>query len=163
MSIIPSADLVLLMTEWQGAVSDIVNRLRPTKPAVLLEVLVVLPEEVSSRHLRWVCGFFHEFLSVIKVLLGVLVVLLGDIYCKITRLFFNMLVTCFYELWIVYLSSFFGCFDFQSLEGLHGLLLKKKVQCLLLYFSCFRYPEDGTFARSSFQFGRCKFECVETA
>ena len=52
MSIIHSADLVLLMTEWQGAVSDIVNRLRPTKPAVLLEVLVVLPEEVSSRHLR---------------------------------------------------------------------------------------------------------------
>ena len=46
------ADLVLLMTEWQGAVSDIINRLKSTKPAVLLEVLVVLPEEVSSRHLR---------------------------------------------------------------------------------------------------------------
>ena len=46
------ADLVLLMTEWQNSISDIINKLRPTKPAVLLEVLVVLPEEVSSRHLR---------------------------------------------------------------------------------------------------------------
>lgn len=46
------ADLILLMPEWKGAVNDIMIRLKPSKPWVLLEVLVVLPEEISSRHLR---------------------------------------------------------------------------------------------------------------
>ena len=46
------ADLILLMPEWKGAVNDLMMRLKPSKPWVLLEVLVVLPEEISSRHLR---------------------------------------------------------------------------------------------------------------
>ena len=46
------ADLILLMPEWRGAVNDLTIRLRQMRPWVLLEVLVVLPEEISSRHLR---------------------------------------------------------------------------------------------------------------
>ena len=46
------ADLVLLMPEWSGAVNEIMNKLKPIKPRALLEVMVVLPEEVRSRHLR---------------------------------------------------------------------------------------------------------------
>ena len=60
------ADLVLLMPEWKGAVNDILNRLKPTKPWVLLEVLVVLPEEVSSRHLRLGANRRNEIVEELK-------------------------------------------------------------------------------------------------
>jgi transportin-3 len=46
------ADLILLMPEWKGAVNDLIMRLQSKRPWSLLEVLVVLPEEVSSRQLR---------------------------------------------------------------------------------------------------------------
>ena len=47
------ADLILLMPEWTNALSELMAKLSgsPTVPA-LLEVLLLLPEEVDSRHLR---------------------------------------------------------------------------------------------------------------
>ena len=60
------ADLVLLMPEWKGALSDIMERLKPTKPWVLLEVLVVLPEEVGSRHLRLGANRRNEIIEELK-------------------------------------------------------------------------------------------------
>ena len=61
------ADLVLLMPEWKNAISDIMNRLKPSKPWVLLEVLVVLPEEVSSRHLRLGLNRRNEIVEELKM------------------------------------------------------------------------------------------------
>ena len=46
------ADLVLLMPEWTSALSDIMAALSPGHTAPLLELLLLLPEEVDSRHLR---------------------------------------------------------------------------------------------------------------
>ena len=60
------ADLVLLMPEWKNALNDIMERLKPTKPWVLLEVLVVLPEEVSSRHLRLGSNRRNEIIDELK-------------------------------------------------------------------------------------------------
>ena len=60
------ADLVLLMPEWKGAVNDILNRLKPSKPWVLLEVLVVLPEEIGSRHLRLGANRRNEIVQELK-------------------------------------------------------------------------------------------------
>lgn len=60
------ADLVLLMPEWKGAVNDILTRLKPSKPWVLLEVLVVLPEEISSRHLRLGANRRNEIVQELK-------------------------------------------------------------------------------------------------
>ncbi len=61
------ADLVLLMPEWKGAVYEIMNRLKPSKPWVLLEVLVVLPEEIGSRHLRLGANRRNEIIEELKV------------------------------------------------------------------------------------------------
>ncbi len=49
---VAAADLALQMTAWRGFVADLVRRLGPTRPYILLEILSVLPEEVNSRHLR---------------------------------------------------------------------------------------------------------------
>ncbi|XP_067945637.1 transportin-3-like isoform X2 [Watersipora subatra] len=48
------ADLALLMATWKNAVPDLLGKFAPNPSSyhVLLEVLTVLPEEVSSRHLR---------------------------------------------------------------------------------------------------------------
>ena len=48
------ADLILLMPEWNSALSELMGALGPPKPHTdaLLEVLLLLPEEVDSRHLR---------------------------------------------------------------------------------------------------------------
>ncbi len=46
------ADLALQMSTWRGFAADLVAKLGPGHPFVLLEVLAVLPEEVNSRHLR---------------------------------------------------------------------------------------------------------------
>ena len=46
------ADLALLMSSWLTPVEDLVARFGDSHPVPLLEVLTVLPEEVSSRHLR---------------------------------------------------------------------------------------------------------------
>ena len=46
------ADLALQMPKWEDAVTELVKRFGSERPFALLEVLVVLPEEVGSRHLR---------------------------------------------------------------------------------------------------------------
>lgn len=46
------ADLVLIMPDWPNAVRELIQRFALSRPWALLEVLVVLPEEVNSRHLR---------------------------------------------------------------------------------------------------------------
>ena len=48
------ADLILLMPEWTNALSELMAKLSgsPTSVPALLEVLLLLPEEVDSRHLR---------------------------------------------------------------------------------------------------------------
>ena len=46
------ADLALQMPAWAEAVPELVARFGSERPFALLEVLVVLPEEVGSRHLR---------------------------------------------------------------------------------------------------------------
>ena len=46
------ADLALQMPAWGEAVPELVARFGSERPFALLEVLVVLPEEVGSRHLR---------------------------------------------------------------------------------------------------------------
>ena len=48
------ADLILLMPEWSTALSELMSTLGPpaSHTQVLLEVLLLLPEEVDSRHLR---------------------------------------------------------------------------------------------------------------
>ena len=47
------ADLILLMPEWKEAVPELMQKLsEPNQILTLLEVLMLLPEEVDSRHLR---------------------------------------------------------------------------------------------------------------
>ena len=48
------ADLILLMPEWTNALSELMSKLSgsPATVPALLEVLLLLPEEVDSRHLR---------------------------------------------------------------------------------------------------------------
>jgi len=47
------ADLILLMPEWSNAVPELMQKLADmSKILTLLEVLMLLPEEVDSRHLR---------------------------------------------------------------------------------------------------------------
>jgi len=48
------ADLILLMPEWTNALSELMSRLSGSSDTMqpLLEVLLLLPEEVDSRHLR---------------------------------------------------------------------------------------------------------------
>ena len=48
------ADLILLMPEWTNALSELMAKLSgsPATVPALLEVLLLLPEEVDSRHLR---------------------------------------------------------------------------------------------------------------
>eukprot|EP00095_Tigriopus_kingsejongensis_P001756 maker-scaffold183_size276960-snap-gene-1.22 protein:Tk01756 transcript:maker-scaffold183_size276960-snap-gene-1.22-mRNA-1 annotation:"Transportin-3" len=46
------ADLMLQMPEWKGAVAELIQRYAQTRNVALLELLIVLPEEVNSRHLR---------------------------------------------------------------------------------------------------------------
>jgi len=48
------ADLILLMPEWNTALQELMTALGPPQPhtRTLLEVLLLLPEEVDSRHLR---------------------------------------------------------------------------------------------------------------
>ncbi len=49
---VATADLALQMTTWEGFVRDLIARLGRDRQFVLLEILVVLPEELSSRHFR---------------------------------------------------------------------------------------------------------------
>lgn len=60
------ADLILLMPEWNGAINETIQRLIGAKPWVLLEVLVVLPEEVSSRLLRLGANRRNEVIEALK-------------------------------------------------------------------------------------------------
>ena len=60
------ADLILLMTEWNSAINETIQRLKGAKPWVLLEVLVVLPEEVSSRLLRLGANRRNEVIEELK-------------------------------------------------------------------------------------------------
>ena len=56
------ADLILLMPEWTSALSELMTALGPPTghtPA-LLEVLLLLPEEVDSRHLRLGANRRHQ-------------------------------------------------------------------------------------------------------
>ena len=48
------ADLILLMPEWTNALSELMSKLSgsPATVPALLEVLLLLPEEVDSRHLK---------------------------------------------------------------------------------------------------------------
>jgi len=46
------ADLILLMPEWNTALSELMSALSSNHTLPLLEVLLLLPEEVDSRHLR---------------------------------------------------------------------------------------------------------------
>ena len=60
------ADLILLMSEWNSAINETIQRLKGAKPWVLLEVLVVLPEEVSSRLLRLGANRRNEVIEELK-------------------------------------------------------------------------------------------------
>lgn len=46
------ADLILLMPEWNTALSELMAALSTSHTIPLLEVLLLLPKEVDSRHLR---------------------------------------------------------------------------------------------------------------
>lgn len=48
------ADLILQMTSWQKPIADLLSRFGSNEETLwpLLEILIVLPEEVNSRHLR---------------------------------------------------------------------------------------------------------------
>ena len=46
------ADLILLMPEWSTALSELISALSTINTIPLLEVVLLLPEEVDSRHLR---------------------------------------------------------------------------------------------------------------
>lgn len=46
------ADLLLQMPEWQGAMGELVQRYAHAREFALLELLIFVPEEVNSRHLR---------------------------------------------------------------------------------------------------------------
>ncbi len=65
------ADLILQMPEWKNAVPDLVTRLQHQRPWALLEILVVLPEEVSSRHLRLGANRRNEILEELKTASGI--------------------------------------------------------------------------------------------
>ena len=60
------ADLVLQMPEWRNAVPDLVAKLQHQRPWALLEILVVLPEEVGSRHLRLGANRRNEVIDELK-------------------------------------------------------------------------------------------------
>ncbi len=59
------ADLALQMPEWKGFVADLIARFGQSRPFVLLEILVVLPEEVNSRHLRLGANRREEIIQVV--------------------------------------------------------------------------------------------------
>ena len=46
------ADLILLMPEWTNALSELMSKLSGSPATVPAEVLLLLPEEVDSRHLK---------------------------------------------------------------------------------------------------------------
>ena len=56
------ADLILLMPEWKEAVPELMQKLSE-HTLMLLEVLMLLPEEVDSRHLRLGANRFDEKLK----------------------------------------------------------------------------------------------------
>lgn len=64
------ADLALQMPEWSNFIVDLIQRFGASRPFALLEILVVLPEEVNSRHLRLGSNRREEVIAAFKTSAG---------------------------------------------------------------------------------------------
>ncbi|WAR09032.1 TNPO3-like protein [Mya arenaria] len=73
------ADLALQMPVWKNSVQDLVQRFgsNPSQLSFLLEVLIVLPEEISSRSLRLGANRRHEVIEELKAASQVVLELLN--------------------------------------------------------------------------------------
>eukprot|EP00088_Acartia_fossae_P042626 TRINITY_DN4480_c0_g1_i2.p1 TRINITY_DN4480_c0_g1~~TRINITY_DN4480_c0_g1_i2.p1 ORF type:complete len:953 (-),score=229.01 TRINITY_DN4480_c0_g1_i2:485-3304(-) len=98
------ADLILLMPEWKNSVPELMTKLNSMSTMLtLLEVLMVLPEEVDSRHLRLGANRRHEVKDDLKNCAEALSQLLDSCLSNATdnQLHIqNMVIKC-YSSWLI--------------------------------------------------------------
>ena len=128
------ADLILLMPEWTNALSELMAKLSgsPTSVPALLEVLLLLPEEVDSRHLRLGSNRRSQIKQMLSVSAPHIAQFLQSVLLEEASTVARQVsvVKC-YSSWIT-----LGCIQLSSVQACRLMLPKnqKKTKILFTFF-----------------------------